>query len=103
MTRPSKVRATIDKPILTRAQIQKNAEDSRGRIHLKAYLKSACNNRARITQRHHYINIPRRNLTERIQLIYDADMVAYLNYRQLMRDPKHKKFGHDHLPMNLEG
>jgi hypothetical protein len=88
LTRPSKVRATIDKPILTRAQTQKNVEDSLGRIRLKEYLRSARNKRARITQRHHHIHMPRRNSTERIQLIYDADTEDYLNYRQLMRDPK---------------
>ena len=91
MMRPSKVRATIDKPILTRAQTQKNAEDSLGRICLKEYLRSARNKRARITQRHNHIHLPQRNSTERIQLIYDADTQDYLNYRQLMRDPKHKE------------
>ena len=89
-TRLSKERATIDKPILTRAQTQKNAEDSLGRIRLKEYLRSARNKRARITQRHNHIHLPQRNSTERIQLIYDADTQDYLNYRQLMRDPKHK-------------
>ena len=91
LTRPSKVRATIDKPILTRAQTQKNVEDSLGRIRLKEYLRSARSKRARITQRHHHIHMPRRNSTERIQLIYDADTEDYLNYRQLMRDPKHNE------------
>jgi hypothetical protein len=50
LTRPSKVRATIDKPILTRARIQKTAEDSLGRICLKTYLQLARNTRARIPQ-----------------------------------------------------
>ena len=91
ITRPSKVRATIDKPILTRAQTQKNVEDSLVRICLKEYLRSARNKRSRIAQRRHHMHIPRRNSTERIQLIYDADTEDYLNYRQLMRDPKHKE------------
>ena len=76
LMRPSKVRATIDKPILTRAQLQKIAEDSLGRLRLRTYLRATRNTRARIP--------------ERIQLIHDADTNEYLNYRQLMRDPKHK-------------
>jgi hypothetical protein len=76
LMRPSKVRATIDKPILTRAQLQKIAKDSLGRLRLRTYLRATRNTRARIP--------------ERIQLIHDADTNEYLNYRQLMRDPKHK-------------
>jgi hypothetical protein len=32
-----------------------------------------------------------RYITKRIQLIYDGDTQDYLNYRQLIRDPKHKE------------
>ena len=87
-TRQPKVKATIDKPILTKER-RIATDDTPGRTQLKEYLRTARDNRARIPQRHR--TSPRRhNPTERIQLIHDAETGEYLNYRQLMRSPKHK-------------
>ena len=83
-TRQSKVKATIDKPILTKERIRKKTvDDTPERTRLKEYLRSASDRRARIPQRNRP-NPRRHNPTERIQLIHDADTGEYLNYRQLM-------------------
>ena len=90
-TRQSKVKATIDKPILTKERIRKKTvEDTPERTRLKEYLRSASDRRARIPQRNRP-NPHRHNPTKQIQLIHDADTGEYLNYRQLMRSTKHRE------------
>jgi len=90
-TRQSKVKATIDKPILTKERIRKKTvDDTPERTRLKEYLRSASDRRARIPQRNRP-NPRRHNPTERIQLIHNADTGEYFNYRQLMRSTKHRE------------
>jgi hypothetical protein len=67
----------------------KTVDDTSGRTRLKEYLRTAPKSRARITQRNR-LSPRRHNPTERIQLVHDADTGEYLNYRQLMRNPKHR-------------
>jgi hypothetical protein len=91
ITRQSKVKATIDKPILTKERIRKKTvDDTPERTRLKEYLRSASDRRTRIPQRNK-LNPRRHNPTESIQLIHDADTGEYLNYRQLMRSTKHRE------------
>jgi len=87
-TRQLKVKATIDKPILTKERT-KTVDDTPGRTRLKEYLRAARESKARIPQRNR-MSPRRHNPTERIQLIHDAETGEYLNYRQLMRSPKHR-------------
>ena len=87
-TRQFKVKATIDKPILTKERT-KAVDDTPGRTRLKEYLRAARESKARILQRNR-MSPRRHNPTERIQLIHDADTGEYLNYCQLMRSPKHR-------------
>jgi hypothetical protein len=87
--RQSKVKATIDKPILTTETTQKRtAKHTPQRALLKEYLQSACNSRAGIPQ-WGQMNMHQHNPTKQIQLIYHPDTGKYLNYHQLMRSPKH--------------
>jgi hypothetical protein len=85
--RPNKIKATIDKPILT---TEKATNETLNRARLKDLLRVARLNRARIPQRHQ-MNLRRNTPTERIQLVHNTETGEYLNYRQLMRSPKHKE------------
>ncbi len=48
------------------------------------------NGRARITQQI-YMQIQQQNYSECTQLVRDNKMGQYLNYMQLIREPKHKE------------
>jgi hypothetical protein len=87
-TRQSKAKAKIDKPILTKEGM-KAVNDTSGRSRLKEYLCTTQESRARIPQRNR-LSPRRHNPTKRIQLVHDADTGEYLNYRQLMQNPKHR-------------
>jgi hypothetical protein len=85
--KPNKVKATIDKPMLT---TKKAADETPDRARLKDLLRAARMKRARIPQRHQ-MNLCKNTPTERIQLLHDAETGEYLIYRQLMRSPKHRE------------
>jgi hypothetical protein len=92
-TPPTITAATIDKPL------QQNASKTAKRIPTPAQTKLwgkisyASNLRSRLTMRTHMQLRPQGQQQwhgERIQLIRDEETGEYLNYRQLMRHPKHK-------------
>jgi hypothetical protein len=85
--RPNKVKAMIDKPMLT---TKKATDETPDRARLKDLLWVARINRARILQRHQ-MNLLRNTPTEWSQLVHDVETGEYLNYRKLMRSPKHKE------------
>jgi hypothetical protein len=77
--------AAIDKPIVptmkaTSLQTQK----------LREHIKARETSRARIPHRHQ-MNLRCQNPTERVQLLYDQETKTYLNYRQLICNPKYKE------------
>jgi hypothetical protein len=67
----------------------KTVNDTPERTRLKEYLRTATKNRARIPQQNR-MSPRRHNTTKRMQLVHNSDTGEYLNYRQLMRDPKHR-------------
>ena len=79
-------KATIDKPIPTKARQTPTATQ----VTLRNKIKAARDIRSRLALRTH-IELRPHAQRERIQLIGDDETGEYLNYRQLMRHPKHKK------------
>ncbi len=87
--------ATIDKPIQTntpnpKANIETWKEPSFEQTKLHQKIRDVRNHRARITQQTH-MQLRQQKQCKQIQLIRDNDTGEYLNYRQLIRDPKHQK------------
>ncbi len=68
---------------------------------LKHLIQIAANNRARI-QNCHQMSLRHQDHNKQAQLIHDRETGEHLNFRQLSRDPKHKKYGNDQPPMNLD-
>ena len=60
------------------------------RIKLWQHILNSANNRARIHHRHQ-MALCNNNQREHAQLVCNIDTGNYLNYKQLMRDPKHAK------------
>ena len=79
-------KATIDKPIPAKARQEPTATQ----VKLRNKIKEARDIRSRLALRTHMELRPQVQ-RERIQLIRDDETGEYLNYRQLMRHPKHKK------------
>jgi TfoX/Sxy family transcriptional regulator of competence genes len=108
--RPSLTTATIDKPIPTNAPIPRVRNDNgdnntptprvRNKVtkrpptiaqqKLKSTMRDKANSRARIPHRTH-MQLRQQEQRELVQLIRDDDTGEYLNYRQLMRSPKHRR------------
>jgi hypothetical protein len=59
-------------------------------IKLRQHISNSANNRSRIHHRHQ-MALRNDNQREQAQLVHDTDTGNYLNYQQLMRDPKHTK------------
>jgi hypothetical protein len=59
-------------------------------IKLQQHISNSANNRARI-HHHHQMALRNDNQIEQAQLVCNTDTGDYLNYQQLMRDPKHAK------------
>jgi hypothetical protein len=57
---------------------------------LNHLIRLAANNRARI-QICHQMSLCRQDHNKRAQLIHDKETGEYLNYRQLIKDPKHRE------------
>ena len=79
-------KATIDKPIPAKARQEPTATQ----VKLRNKIKETRDIRSRLALRTHMELRPQVQ-RERIQLIRDDETGEYLNYRQLMRHPKHKK------------
>jgi hypothetical protein len=73
-----RVRSKVEKTPLTTQQLK-----------LRSTLRERADNRARITHRTH-MQLRQHEQRKIVQLIRDDDTGKYLNYRQLMRSPKHK-------------
>ncbi len=87
--------ATIDKPIQTntpnpKANIETRREPLFEQTKLSQKIRDVRNQRAQITQQTH-IQLRQQEQHERIQLVRDNDTGEYLNYRQLIQNPKHQK------------
>ncbi len=109
---PSITKAIVDKPIpiqtpTPRVQVDTNTEitttPSTPRVHTKPKenilpkqmklchrIHKATTNQVRLPHRHN-IQLHQQEQCERVQLIRDEKMGEYLNYWQLIQDPKHKK------------
>jgi hypothetical protein len=86
---------TIDKPIQTntpnpKANIETQKEPSFEQTKLRQKIRDVRNQRARITQGTH-TQLRQQEQRKRIQLVCNNDTGEYLNYRQLIQDPKHQK------------
>jgi hypothetical protein len=57
---------------------------------LRQKINESKNSRAQITQQTH-MQIQQQKYSKRAQLVHNNKMGQYLNYRQLIRDPKHKE------------
>jgi hypothetical protein len=87
--------ATIDKPIQTntpnpKANIETRKEPLFEQTKLRQKIRDVRHKRAQITQQTQ-IQLRQQEQRERIQLVRDDDTGEYLNYRQLIQDPKHQK------------
>ena len=99
-TPPPRVETSIDKISILNMPPPRVVESSKAdrekimlnpnRIKLQQHISNSANNRARIHHRHQ-MTLHNNNQREHAQLICDTDTGNYLNYRQLMRDPKHTK------------
>jgi hypothetical protein len=69
---------------------EKAKEMSQERAKMHHLICAATNSRARIPQRHQ-MNLRQSKCHERAQLIHDKETGEFLNYRKLLRYPKHKE------------
>jgi hypothetical protein len=65
-------------------------EKEQTRALLRRYLQAKTTNRAQIPLRH-LMQLQRKEHTEHAELIHGSKTDMYLNYHQLLWDPKHKK------------
>jgi hypothetical protein len=99
-TPPPRVETSADKTSILNMPPPRVVESSKvdrekimlnpNRIKLQQHISNSANNRARIHHRHQ-IALCNNNQREPAQLVCDIDTGNYLNYQQLMRDPKHAK------------
>ncbi len=69
---------------------KKAKEMSQERAKMRQLIRAATNSRARIPQRHQ-MNLRQSRRNKRAQSIHDKETGEFLNYRKLLRDPKHKE------------
>jgi hypothetical protein len=89
-TPPTRVQSTP--PTITKATIDKRIPNP-AQTKLRGKISEARNSRSRLAMRTHMQLRPqdqRQSQSERIQLVRDEETGEYLNYRQLLRHPKHK-------------
>lgn len=89
-TPPTRVQSTP--PTITKATIDKRIANPT-QTKLRGKISEARNSRSRLAMRTHMQLRPqdqRQSQSERIQLVRDEETGEYLNYRQLLRHPKHK-------------
>ncbi len=99
-TPPPRVETSVDKTSILNMPPPRVVESSKAdrekimlnpnRIKLQQHISNSANNRARI-HHHHQMALCNNNQREHEQLVHDTDTGNYLNYQQLMRDPKHAK------------
>jgi hypothetical protein len=89
------VQATNEEPTVNkipprRVQAKPTKEPSLQQAKILSHICKAATNRARLPQRYTR-QLWQQEQRERIQLVHDKDTGEFLNYRQLIRDPKHSK------------
>jgi hypothetical protein len=89
---PLLTKATIDKPIqnkipIPRVQSKLTEQASLEQMRLRHRIWEVATNRARLPQRNH-MQLRQQEQCKRVQLIHNNKMGEYLNYRQLIRNPK---------------
>jgi hypothetical protein len=96
MTPTPRVQATKEtqivntKPSTPRVQTKSMKELSPQKIKLCSHIHEAITNRARLPQRYNR-QLCQQEQREHVQLIHDHNTRKYLNYQQLIHDPKHSK------------
>ncbi len=83
-------RVTIKKTTIDKAMSNNPPHPRELGAKLNHLIRLAVNNRARI-QNHHQTSLRRQDHNKRAQLIHDKETGEYLNYQQLLRDPKHRE------------
>jgi hypothetical protein len=87
-------KAIVDKPIpnvLIKLKSHKAREEPLvEQTRLRQEINESKNSRAQITQQTHIL-IQQQEYSECAQLVWNNKMGQYLNYRQLIREPKHKE------------
>jgi hypothetical protein len=92
-TPPTITAVTIDKPLQQNASKTTKRIPTPAQTKLRGKISNARNLRSRLAMRTHMQLRPQDQQQwhgERIQLVRDEETGEYLNYRQLMRHPKHK-------------